>query len=153
LTTTATNKNLIQEEIKRILNSGNACYHSVQNLLSSRLLPQKVKTRIDKTLILHVVLYGCEIWSLTFREEQVEIEVSLRPTVNRPVCHGVKRPSGTRSQFFLLLEISFRQLRVYYFVAPSPTRGRVCDLLYNCFRVLPEQSLLGSMSRIFYCFI
>jgi hypothetical protein len=31
-----TNQNLIQEEIKRRLNSGNACYHSVQNLLCSR---------------------------------------------------------------------------------------------------------------------
>jgi hypothetical protein len=38
LGTTVTNKNLIQEKIKRKLNSGNACYHSVQNLLSSRLL-------------------------------------------------------------------------------------------------------------------
>jgi hypothetical protein len=38
LGTTATNQNLIQKEIKRRLNSGNACYHSVQNLLSSRLL-------------------------------------------------------------------------------------------------------------------
>jgi hypothetical protein len=37
LGTTVTNQNLIQEEIKRRLNSGNACYHSVQNLLSSRL--------------------------------------------------------------------------------------------------------------------
>jgi hypothetical protein len=35
LGTTVTNQNLIQEEIKRRLNSGNACYHSVQNLLSS----------------------------------------------------------------------------------------------------------------------
>jgi hypothetical protein len=38
LGTTVTNQNLIQEEIKRRLNSGNACYHSVQNLLSSQLL-------------------------------------------------------------------------------------------------------------------
>jgi hypothetical protein len=36
--TTVTRQNLIQEDIKRRLNSGNACYHSVQNLLSSRLL-------------------------------------------------------------------------------------------------------------------
>jgi hypothetical protein len=36
LGTRGTNQNLIQEEIKRRLNSGNACYHSVQNLLSSR---------------------------------------------------------------------------------------------------------------------
>jgi hypothetical protein len=38
LETTLTNQNLIHEEIKRRLNSGNACYHLVQNLLSSRLL-------------------------------------------------------------------------------------------------------------------
>jgi hypothetical protein len=51
------------------LNSGNACYHSVQNLLSSDLLSKNVKVRIYKTIILPVVLYGCETWSLTVREE------------------------------------------------------------------------------------
>jgi hypothetical protein len=61
LGTTVTDQNLIQEEIKRRLNSGNTCYHSVQNLLSSRL--------IYKTVILPVVLYGCETWSLTVKEE------------------------------------------------------------------------------------
>jgi hypothetical protein len=70
-------------------------------------------------------------------------EVDLRPTVSRPICIGVRRPSGTCDQFFFLFEISFRQLRVCYFVAPSLTRGRVCNLLYNCFWALPEQSLLG----------
>jgi hypothetical protein len=69
LGTTVTNRNLIQEEIKRRLNSGNACYHSVQNVLSSRLLPKNAKTRLYKTIILSVVLYGCETWSLTLREE------------------------------------------------------------------------------------
>jgi hypothetical protein len=44
LATTVTNQKLIQEEIKRRLNSGNACYHSVQNLLSSR-LSKNVKVR------------------------------------------------------------------------------------------------------------
>jgi hypothetical protein len=60
---------LIQEEIKRRLNSANACYHSVQKLLSSRLLSKNLKIRIYKTIILPVVLYGCETWSLTLREE------------------------------------------------------------------------------------
>jgi hypothetical protein len=46
LGTTVTNKNLIQEEIKRRLNSSNACYHSVQSLLSSRLLSKNLKIRI-----------------------------------------------------------------------------------------------------------
>jgi hypothetical protein len=69
LGTTVTNQNLIQEEIKRRLNSGIACYHSVQNLLSSHLLSKNVKVRIYKTIILPVVLYGCETWSPTVREE------------------------------------------------------------------------------------
>jgi hypothetical protein len=60
LGTIVTNQNLIQEEIKRRLSSGNACYHSVQSLLSSRLLSKKdLKMRIYKTVILPVVLYGC----------------------------------------------------------------------------------------------
>jgi hypothetical protein len=66
LGTAVTNQNFIQEEIKRRLNSGNACYHPVQNLLSSRLLSKNVKVRIHKAIILPVVLYGCETWS---REE------------------------------------------------------------------------------------
>jgi hypothetical protein len=70
LGTTVTNQNLIQEDIKRRLNSGNACYHSVQNLLSSRLLSRNLKIRIYKTIILPVVLHGCETWSQTLREEQ-----------------------------------------------------------------------------------
>jgi hypothetical protein len=69
LGTRVINQNLISEKIKRRLNSGNACYHSVQNLLSSRLLSKNVKIRIWRTIILHVVLYGCEAWSLTLREE------------------------------------------------------------------------------------
>jgi hypothetical protein len=56
---------------------------------------------------------------------------------------SVGRPSGGHNQFFFLLEISFRQLRLCCFVAPSLTRGRVCNLLYNCFWALPELSLLG----------
>jgi hypothetical protein len=44
--TTVTDENLIQEELKRILNSGNACYHSVQKLLSSCLLWKDIRTGI-----------------------------------------------------------------------------------------------------------
>jgi hypothetical protein len=53
--------------IKRRLNSDNACYHSVQNLLSSHLLFKNIKIRIYKTIIFPVVLYGCATWSLTLR--------------------------------------------------------------------------------------
>jgi hypothetical protein len=69
LGTTVTNQNLIQEEIKMRLNSGNSCCHSVQSLLSSRLLSKNLKIRIYRTIILPVVLYGCETWSLTLRED------------------------------------------------------------------------------------
>jgi hypothetical protein len=48
---TITNQSLIEEEIKRRLNSGNACYHLVQTLLSSGLLSKNVKIRIYKTII------------------------------------------------------------------------------------------------------
>jgi hypothetical protein len=54
LGTTLTNQNLIQEEIKSRLNSGNDCYHSVQKLLSSRPLYKNIKIRIYKTIILPV---------------------------------------------------------------------------------------------------
>jgi hypothetical protein len=59
----------MHEEINRRLSSGNACHHSVQSLLSSRLLSRDVKVKIRKTIILPVVSYGCETWSLTLREE------------------------------------------------------------------------------------
>jgi len=52
------------------LQSGNACYHSVQNLLSSRLLSKNIKFKINRTIILPVVLYGCETWLHTLREER-----------------------------------------------------------------------------------
>jgi hypothetical protein len=45
LGTTLTDRNCMQEEIKRRLNSGNVCYHSVQSLLSSRLLSRNVNTK------------------------------------------------------------------------------------------------------------
>jgi hypothetical protein len=69
LGTTLTDQNHMHEEIKSRLNLGNACYHSVQSLLCSRLLSRKLKVKIYKTIILPVVLYGCETWSLTLREE------------------------------------------------------------------------------------
>ena len=67
---TLTDHNSTQEEIKRRLKSGNACCHSAQNLLSSSLLSKNIKSKIYRTIILSVVLYGCETWSLTLREER-----------------------------------------------------------------------------------
>jgi site-specific recombinase len=63
LGTTLTDQNCMQEEINSRLNSWIACYHLVQSLLSSCLLSRTVKVKIYKTIILSVVLYGCETWS------------------------------------------------------------------------------------------
>jgi hypothetical protein len=69
LETAPINQILIQEKIKRRLNSGNACYHSVQNLLSSRLLSKNTKIKIYRTIFLPAILYGCETWYLTLIEK------------------------------------------------------------------------------------
>jgi hypothetical protein len=70
LGTTITNQNFVQEEIKSSLKSGNACFNSVQNLFFSSLLSKNLKIKIHTTVIFPVVLYGCETWSLTLREER-----------------------------------------------------------------------------------
>ena len=62
-------QNSVQKEIKSRLKLGNACYHSVQKLLSSSLLSKNLKLKIYRTIILPVVLYGYETWSLTLKEE------------------------------------------------------------------------------------
>jgi hypothetical protein len=69
LGTTLTSRNDIHDEIKSRLNSGNACYYSIQSLLSSRLILKNLKTKIYKTIILPLVLYGFKTWSLTLGEE------------------------------------------------------------------------------------
>jgi hypothetical protein len=92
LGTTLKDRNSIHEETKSRLKSGNACYHSMQNPLSSRLLSKNTKIRIYRTIILRVVLYGCETCSLTLREEQ-----RLRVFDNRALrrIFGPKREEAT----------------------------------------------------------
>jgi len=70
LGTTLTDQNSIQEEIKSILKSESVVYNSVENPLSSSLISKKLLILIYRNIILPVVLYGCEIWSLTLREER-----------------------------------------------------------------------------------
>ena len=65
-----TSKNEVTEEIKSRLASGNACFYSVQKLLTSRLISRKLKLKIYRTVILPVILYGCESWSTTVADEQ-----------------------------------------------------------------------------------
>jgi hypothetical protein len=62
LGTTLTDQNCMHVEFK----SG---IYSVQSLLSCHLLSRNVKVTVYKTIILPIVLHGCETWSLTLREE------------------------------------------------------------------------------------
>ena len=66
------------------LKSGNACYHSVQNLLSSGVLYKNLEIIIYRIIILPLVLCGCETCWLTLREEP-----GLRVFENR-VLRGVR---------------------------------------------------------------
>ena len=71
--------------------------YSVQNLLSSSLLSTNLKTKIYRTIILPVVLYGCETRSLTLREEH-RLRVLLRVFENRVLMRifGPKRDGVAR---------------------------------------------------------
>jgi hypothetical protein len=69
LGTTATNENLIEDEIKRRLNYCNAFYHSAQKLVTFLSAVEKRKNYNIQDEILPVVLYGCKTWYLTLREE------------------------------------------------------------------------------------
>jgi hypothetical protein len=60
----------------------------VQNLLSAILQSTNIKIKIHRTVILPVVLYGCDAWSLTFREEH-----RLRVFENR-VLRKIFGPKG-----------------------------------------------------------
>jgi hypothetical protein len=90
--TTLTNQNYIQEEVKSRMKSGNIYYHSAQKLLPSSSLCKNIKITIHRTIILPVVLYGCETWSLKLREEG-----RLRVSENRMLrrIFGPKRDEVT----------------------------------------------------------
>ena len=64
----------------------------MQNLLSSSLLSRNIKVKIYRTVILRIVLYGCETWSLTLKEER-----RLRVFENRVLrrVFGAKRDEVT----------------------------------------------------------
>jgi hypothetical protein len=89
LAITITNQNLFMNKLR----SGNACYHPVQNLVSSSLLSTSVKIKIYRTIILPVVLYGCESWSLTLREE-CRLRVFENRVVRRIFGHNRDEVTG-----------------------------------------------------------
>ena len=107
---TVTNTNSIREEIKRRINMGNACYYSLEKILFSRLLSKNLKVKTYKTIILPVVLYGCETWSLTLTEEH-----RLRVFENKVLrkIFGAKRDKITGK----LRKLSNIELHAFF---PSP---------------------------------
>ena len=71
----------------------NACYYSVQDLLSPRLMSKNLKFKIYRTIIMPVVLYGCETWSLKLREER-RLRAFEKSVLRR--VFGPKREEVTR---------------------------------------------------------
>jgi hypothetical protein len=84
-----------------------------------------------KNMVLWIIRYGLKRRRLFGKTCAFDVKGTLRPTVSRPVCLGVRSPSVARDKFYFLLETSFRQLLVCYFLAPSLTRGRVCFCQYQ----------------------
>jgi hypothetical protein len=84
--TTLTNQNCIHKEIKSTMNFGHAYYHLVQNILSSSLLSKNIQIKTNRTIILLVVLCGCEIRSVTLREEYT-LRVFENEVFFFPQCH------------------------------------------------------------------
>jgi hypothetical protein len=76
----ATKQNYIHKEIKSTVNSGNACDHAIQNLLSSHLLSKNVITEIYKTLFFIVLLHDAHI--------------NLNPMVKSSICITTPHQSG-----------------------------------------------------------
>jgi hypothetical protein len=81
---------LIHEEIKRGLNSGDACYLSAQNLMSFHMLSINLEIGMHETIVLPVVLYVCETWFLTLKDEH-----RLRVFVNS-VLRRILEPRGMK---------------------------------------------------------
>jgi hypothetical protein len=70
---TVRSQNFAWKGIEKRLNSANACYHSIQNFLCSYVLTKNLKIKIYETIILLLVLYGCETWSLVIREHRLKV--------------------------------------------------------------------------------
>jgi hypothetical protein len=120
LGTTLTNQSDIHNEIKGRLNSGNACYYSVQNLLSSRLISKNLKIKLHKTVTFPVVLCGCETWSVTLRGKHRLRDFEY--SVLRRICGPKSEEDGSWRKLHndeLHSLYSSRRMRWEAYVAPT----------------------------------
>ena len=96
-------------KLRAALTNGNALYLSMENLLSHTLVSKNTRIKIYRTIILPVVLYGCENLSLTLREEHrlraikngvVRKDYANEIIGNRtrylPACSSVPQPNAPR---------------------------------------------------------
>jgi hypothetical protein len=81
---------------------------------------------------------------LSYKWLNLSERVILWPTVSRPVCLGVKHPSGAYDQIF----ITVRQLWVCWCQAPSLTRGQICLLPCTMYNIFTFYMLLCVMHSI-----
>jgi hypothetical protein len=103
LGTILTNQNFIKEEIKSRLKPGIACYNLVQNLLSSSLLSKNLKIKSQRTIILSAVLNGCNIWSLTLREERrlMVSEIKVLRRISGPRRNMIAGDRGLEKNYII----------------------------------------------------
>jgi hypothetical protein len=77
----------------------------------------------------------------------VKVKSTLRETTSRPVCPGIRPPSGTSGQFFFRFhETYLHTFAIFQYGAPSLTRGWVCNLLIRLLLALASAVTLGSKS-------
>jgi hypothetical protein len=137
------------------LNSGKAFFRYVQNLLSSRLVSKNVKIRMYKTIILSVILYGCEILSFTLREKHTlmmfenrvpsrifgpkkdEVTGGLRKFLYRCTIGGLSRsaqPHGISIYVLFLVQRMFSFLKeLVVFLVIIKYRILLCQALWRRF--------------------
>jgi hypothetical protein len=87
------------------------------------------------------ICHSCLIFNYRWNSLSLSLSLILRPTVSRPVCIGIKHPSGAYDQIF----ITVRQSRVCWCGGLSLTRGRVCCL--QLLLALARPVIFGSLSR------